>query len=244
MDEHETKAKDDKVVCMEITDISEDRPLRRYRNDFVVREAEVKIKVGGKIYTRLFCLPSHFEELAIGHLKSEGLDPSYIANLDVEEANPGKYVIRVTLEREVHRNPSKVNSRIKIRCEGVFKRVKELGEKGVLYKVTGGTHVVAAFDQNGEGIFIEDVSRHCAIDKLIGMCIRKEIVMSKSILVTSSRQTRSTMKKVIFAGFPIVISISAPTELAIRDADEFGITLVGFARDKRFNVYTNDWRIL
>jgi len=238
------KQNDDRVVCMEITNISEDRLLRRFRNDFVIREAEVKIKVGGKINTRLFCLPSHFEELAIGHLKSEGLDPSYIANLDVEEANPWKYVIRVTLEREVHQNPSKVNSRLKIGCEGVFKRVKELGEKGVLYKATGGTHVVAAFDQNGEGIFIEDVSRHCAIDKLIGTCIKHGIEITESVLLTSCRQTHSTMKKVIFAGFPIVISVSAPTELAIRDAEKFGITLVGFARDNGFNVYTNDWRIL
>ena len=120
-------------------------------------------------------------------IKSEGLDPSYIANLDGEEANPWKYVIRVTLEREVHQNPSKVNSRIKIRCEGVFKRVKELGEKGVLYKVTGGTHVVAALDQNGEGIFIEDVSRHCAIDKLIGTCIKHGIEIPESVLLTSCR---------------------------------------------------------
>jgi FdhD protein len=243
------KQKDDKIVCMEITDISEDMPLRRYRNDFVVREAEVKIKVGGKIYARLFCLPSHFEELAIGYLKSEGLDPSLISNLEVEEVNPEmeEYEIRVKLEKRVlRRDPSKVNSEIKINQEVVFNLLKKLEEGSILYKATGGTHVVASssLNQKGETLFIEDVSRHCAIDKLIGMCIRNEMEMSKSILVTSSRQTRSTMKKVIFAGFPIVISISAPTELAIRDADEFGITLVGFARDKRFNVYTNDWRIL
>jgi len=126
----------------------------------------------------------------------------------------------------------------------VFKRVKELGEEGVLYKAMGGTHVVAAFDQNGAGAFIEDVSRHCAIDKLIGTCIKKGIEISENVLVTSSRQTHTTVKKVLFAGFPVAISVSAPTELAIRDAAEFGITLVGFARDKRFNVYTNGWRIL
>ncbi len=83
--------KGDKVICMEITDISEDLPLRRYRNDVVAREAEVRIKVGGRIYTRLFCLPSHLEELAIGHLKSEGFDLSSISNLEVEEGNPRRF---------------------------------------------------------------------------------------------------------------------------------------------------------
>ncbi len=238
------KKRGEALAPVKIREVSGDKCLQRHRDDFVVREAEVRIEVGGGPHSQLFCLPSHFEELAIGHLYSEGLDTSYIANLDAEGANPGKYVIRVTLEREVHRNPSKVNSRIKIRCEDVFKRVKELGEKGVLYKATGGTHVVAAFDQKGQGIFIEDISRHCAIDKLIGTCIKNGIEISESVFVTSSRQTHTTVKKVLFAGFPVAISVSAPTEQAIRDAEEFGITLVGFARDKRFNVYTNGWRIL
>ena len=232
------------LAPVKIREVSRDKCLQRHRGDFVVREAEVRIQVGEELHSQLFCLPSHFEELAIGHLNSEGLDTSYIASLDVEEAKPGKYEIRVTLEREVHRNPSKINSRIKIRCEDVFKRVKELGEEGVLYKATGGTHVVAAFDQNGAGIFIEDISRHCAIDKLIGTCIKNGIEISENVLVTSSRQTHTTVEKVLFAGFPVAISVSAPTEQAIRDATEFGITLVGFARDKRFNVYTNGWRIL
>ncbi len=161
------------LAPVKIREVSGDKYLQRHRDDFVVREAEVRIDVSGELHSQLFCLPSHFEELAIGHLNSERLDTSYIANLDVEEVNPGKYVIRVTLEREVHRNPSQVNSRIKIRYEDVFKCVKELGEEGVLYKAAGGTHVVAAFDQNGAGIFIEDISRHCAIDKLIGTCIKR-----------------------------------------------------------------------
>jgi FdhD protein len=93
-------------------------------------------------------------------------------------------------------------------------------------------------------MFIEDISRLCAIDKLIGLCIENGIEIPESVLLTSCRQTHSTAKKVLFVGFPITISVSAPTELAIRDAEKFGITLIGFARDNRFNVYTNDWRIL
>ncbi len=62
-----------------------------------------------------------------------------------------------------------------------------------MYKAMGGTHVVAAFDQNGAGIFIEDISRHCAIDKLIGTCIKEGIAISENVLVTSSRQTHALM---------------------------------------------------
>ena len=239
------KVKDDKVLrIVNLSEVSEDESLRRYREDIVVREAEVRIKVGGRIHTRLFCLPSHFEELAIGYLNSEGLDPAYISNIEVVEVNPEIYEIRVTLEKRVYRNPSKGESKIKIKKAEVFELVKKLEQGGILYKETGGTHVVASFAQKREALFIEDISRHCAIDKLIGVCIKNGIEIPESVLLTSCRHTHSTMKKVINAGFPIVVSVSAPTELAIRDAEEFGVTLVGFARDNRFNVYTNDWRIL
>ena len=239
------KEKDDKVTrIVKISEVSEDKLIQRYKEDLVVREVEVRIKVDGKIHTQLFCLPSRFEELAIGYLNSEGLDPSHISNIEVEEVNPEIYEIQVKSEKRVYRNPSKVASEIKIKKEEVRELVKKLEKGSILYKATGGTHVVASFDQKREAFFIEDISRHCAIDKLIGTCIKHGIEISESVLVTSCRHTHSTIKKVIFAGFPVVISVSGPTELAIRDAAEFGITLIGFARDNRFNVYTNDWRIL
>ncbi len=127
--------KGDKVICMEITDISEDLPLRRYRNDVVAREAEVRIKVGGRIYTRLFCLPSHLEELAIGHLKSEGFDLSSISNLEVEEGNPEQeeYEIRVKLEkRALRKNPSKVSTEMKITISCV-NLVQSRGNSSIVY---------------------------------------------------------------------------------------------------------------
>jgi len=242
----EQKVKDDRVMLVKIREVYEDK--RRYRADLVVREAEVAIKVGGKSYIRLFCLPSHFEELAIGYFKSEGFDPSHISNIEVKQVNPEKHEINMDIETEkkVHqkKTPPKVKSELKIRKEEVFYLAKQLEEVGILYKDTGGTHVAASLNQEREIIFIEDVSRHCAIDKLIGLCIKNGIELSESVLVTSCRHTHSTMKKAISAGFPIIISVSAPTHLAVKSAEEFGVTLIGFARDKRFNVYTNEWRIL
>jgi len=239
------KMKEDGSITVEISTISETE--QRYIADSVVRETEARLKVDGRLCTQLFCLPYHFEELAIGYLTTGGLDPAYIANIEVKEVkevDPAIYEILVTLEKEVYRNPLTVNSQLRIKKEDVFAYVNELEEGGILFKATGGTHVVAAFSRGSDTILIEDVSRHCAIDKLVGACITKGIEISESVLMTSCRQTYTTMKKEICAGFPITISVSAPTALAVREADEFGMTLVGFARDKRFNVYTNDWRIV
>ena len=236
------KMKDDGSITVEISTISE--AGRQHRVDSVVRETEARLKVDGKLCTQLFCLPYHFEELAIGYLTTGGLDPAYITNIEVKEVDPAIYEILVTLEKEVYRNPLTVNSQLRIKKEDVFAYVNELEEGGILFKATGGTHVVAAFSRGSDTILIEDVSRHCAIDKLVGTCITKGIATAESVLVTSCRQTYTTMKKEICAGFPITISVSAPTALAVKEADEFGMTLVGFARDKRFNLYTNDWRIL
>jgi FdhD protein len=236
------KMKDDRVITVEINTISETG--RQHRVDSVVRETETRLKVDGRLCSQLFCLPYHFEEFAIGYLTTGGLDPAYIANIEVKKVDPAVYEILVTLEKEVYRNPLAVNSQLRIKKEDVFAYVNELEEGGILFKATGGTHVVASFSRGSDTILIEDVSRHCAIDKLVGACITKGIAISESVLMTSCRQTYTTVKKEICAGFPITISVSAPTTLAVKEADEFGMTLVGFARDKRFNVYTNDWRIV
>lgn len=233
---------DDKVTSVEISEVSEDS--QRHRTDVVVRETEVAIKVNGDIFNRLFCLPFQLEELAIGHLKSNGLNISFASDIEVEQLNPDVYEIDVELERREYQSLSKVNSGLKIKKEEVFELAGKLDYEGYLYKKTGGTHVAGVFDVFNRGsIFVEDISRHCAIDKVVGICIKNEIEISGSVLVSSCRQTRSTMKKEIQAGFPIIISLSAPTHLAINDAKAFGLMLIGFAGEKKFNVYSNDWRI-
>lgn len=83
------------------------------------------------------------------------------------------------------------------------------------------------------------MSRHCAINKAGGLCLKMGIPIEESALVTSCRQTYSTMRKAVNAGFKVVMSVSAPTKEAVDIARSFGITLIGFAREGRFNVYAN-----
>jgi FdhD protein len=119
--------------------------------------------------------------------------------------------------------------------------IKALNENSFLYQRTGCTHVIGICGD--KEIFVEDISRHCAIDKAIGLAIRDGITLANSSLVTSCRQTASTIRKAIFCEIPIVISIAAPTDLAIKEANEYRITLIGFASSKGFNIYSHDWRI-
>ena len=210
---------------------------RKKQLDSVVREAEVVIRVDGRVRQRLFCLPRDLEELAVGHLASRG---TAVADVQVErEADR----VLVSAKRVGTLRPRKARSQLKMTEHEVFDLVRRMEENCPLYRETGGTHVVAVF-QGSSAVFAEDVSRHCAIDKVIGSSLMRGIKLSKSVLVTSCRQTQSAMKKVVHAGIPVVVTISAPTGLAIRTAEQSGVTLVGFVRGRQFNVYSHEWRIL
>jgi FdhD protein len=210
---------------------------REARLDSVIHEAEVVIKLDGRTRQRLYCLPTALEELALGYLLSMGIT---VSDIEIEW---GANKISVSAKRAGTIKPQKVTSRLRITESDVFDFIKKLDENNPLYKKSGATHVVGVFHGSG-AIFVEDISRHCAIDKIIGLSLKKGIDLPQSVLVTSCRQTLSTIKKGIYARVPIIITISATTYLAIESAQLMGITLVGFARDRRFNIYSHDWRIL
>ena len=214
---------------------------RRRRIDQVARESEVVIRLNGINYNQIFCSSSHLEEMAIGNLISEGFDVSHVTNIKIERKNV--FFIDVTMNDAEKIKPKKIGSKMRMTGRDVLKFAEELDENSFLFKKTGGTHVVGVCNGNNS-IFVEDISRHCAIDKIIGICARDKIDSSQNVLVVSCRQTASTMRKVIIGRFPIVISLSAPTDLAIKFADEFGVTLIGFASPEHFNIYTHAWRIL
>ena len=202
--------------------------------DSVVHEAQVTLEIGGSFYTHLYCLPTNLDELATGYSFSEGISPNKIEIAGEK--------IKFLGVKPGDNKPGKITSQKKIRKEEVIESIKALDKRGFLFKKTGGTHVVGICE-GGSSIFVEDISRHCAIDKIIGLAIKNKFDLSSSNLVTSCRQTISTIRKAVKAQIPIVISISAPTDLAIKEAREFGVTLVGFCRNNEFNIYSHEWRI-
>ncbi|XZF61203.1 MAG: formate dehydrogenase accessory sulfurtransferase FdhD [Gloeotrichia echinulata DVL01] len=133
----------------------------------------------------------------------------------------------------------------RVKPEIIYSLPDKLRSAQGIFTATGGLHAAAVFDAQGNLLNLrEDVGRHNALDKLIGSAmLSEELPFNNHIVMVSGRSSFELLQKSVAAGVPIVCSVSAPSSLAVSVAQEFGITLIGFLRGERFNVYTGWERI-
>ena len=157
-------------------------------------------------------------------------------------SSPWRDLIKRTLDES--KETIKSRDDIKIKSELIYTSIKEMQKETVLYRETGGCHGAAIFNLEGRLLGCkEDIGRHNAIDKVIGDLLLKKHNFKDIFLTSTGRLTGDSVLKAIRAKIPIVVSLSAAVESGIRLAFGYGITLIGFVRGSRMNIYTHSRRI-
>ena len=136
-----------------------------------------------------------------------------------------------------------LNSRLSLPAFRLASLAEEFGRRSALHRMTGGVHACGIADTDKVLLFAEDVSRHNAFDKAAGMAVRGGLDTSQKIALTTCRLSAGIVGKAIAHGLPILASRSAPTAMGLQLAQRFGLTLVGFLRGQRMNVYTGYQRV-
>jgi FdhD protein len=138
-----------------------------------------------------------------------------------------------------------ISSDLEIDATTIHKLPGQLDAVQDLFRETGGLHAAALFDPDGSLTDVrEDVGRHNAMDKLVGSLVLKNAIpMTDKIMLVSGRASFELVQKAVMAGVPIMAAVGAPSSLAVELAATYGMTLIGFLRDGRFNVYTKPKRL-
>jgi len=238
-------------------------------DEVVVREFPVTLILNNQELVTLLCSPKDLDYLAAGFLHSEGLLKSKdeIKNIAVDdqrgvvrlETVEGKEVTQDVLSKRIITSgcgkgasfyspadvaSQKVDSQVEILADEVFVLVNKFQHGSEVYLATHGVHSAALCDNKGILVFSEDIGRHNALDKIFGQCLLQDIPTNDRIVVISGRISSEMLHKVAKRDIPILISISAPTNLGVKLADELGITLIGLAKGNRMNVYAGGWRVV
>jgi len=237
--------------------------------DLVVTERAITVmidKVGS--YT-IMCTPCDIEALAAGFIFSEGIITSAkdIVSISVKDSSPDVVGIvvndpsRIKIQRNLivasscgmcgTRNIDKMlkemppcSDTLRLTPSDISRIVENLKPTQQLFRVTGGSHAAGIFDSKGNIFAVaEDIGRHSALDKAIGKCILAGQTTTGCGAVLSSRISLEMVTKAAKAGIELIAAVSAPSSYAIEAAEKFNITLCGFVRGKKLNIYTHPHRI-
>jgi FdhD protein len=239
--------------------------------DLVAVEEPLQIRIGDRDVAITMRTPGQDRELAAGFLFTEGIlrSASQIADITTDDRGTvtlqlsegagvdfatrnfyvtsscgvcGKASIEALLESGC---PALPHGAPRIAASVIASMPDKLREAQAVFEHTGGLHAAGLFDAAGNLLRVrEDVGRHNAVDKLIGWALLEDrLPLHENILMLSGRISFELVQKALMAGIPVVAAVGAPSSLAIETALRFGMTLIGFLRGQRFNVYSGNERL-
>ncbi|MBO1512043.1 formate dehydrogenase accessory sulfurtransferase FdhD [Metabacillus bambusae] len=260
-----------------IKNMSVNQKIIKYTNgqlvetvDDIVTEFPLTIFVNDQEFATIVCTPTHFEEMVVGFLASEGVIRFHkdIDSLNIDEDAGYAHVklhVDVTTSQQYYskrfigsccgksrqfyfhndvRTAKTSTSKLTISPSQCINLMNEMQTSSIVFQETGGVHNAALCTADKLIISRTDIGRHNALDKLYGYSILNQIPTREKIIVFSGRISSEVLVKAAKIGVGIVLSKSAPTDLAIKLAEDLNITAVGFIRDKSFNVYSHKDRIV
>jgi FdhD protein len=236
--------------------------------DVTIEEARLNLFLNGEKAISMMTIPKDQDAHAIGFLMSENVISSLEDIKEIKISQDGLRVdIKANIDEKSLQNLYKEKtlvsgcgggvtgniegsleipfnqSSFKVKPETIYSEVKKFYQESELYLLTGCVHKAMIYLLDGTTITAEDIGRHNAIDKVVGKCILKKLDTKKSILFVSGRLSSEMVTKAVMHKIPIVVSRTAPTYLGVQTANKHGLTLIGFARGKRMNIYTHSGRI-
>ncbi len=233
-----------------------------YTEDLVALEKKVRISVNGSEVVSLYCTPSMVKELAVGLVMTEGIikgkwcaerisvqyGEEVLVDIPAEGevSTEGRTITSgcvggVTFGRETERDT--LHDPFTIDRNSLKYLFSDFQARSELYRLTGCVHSAALSDGKVILCFAEDIGRHNAVDKVIGYALLERIPFSGKIMLASGRISSEISSKCSRWGIPVLATRTAPTNLALEIAEKRGVTVVGFVRGNRFNVYTHPERI-
>jgi FdhD protein len=228
-------------------------------------ETPISLTVNGESWLTFMCTPTQLEALAVGFLFAEGVIQTADEVADVRVCEHGDN-IDVWLDHSIEQPKSWRRTSgctggmtavdLLARPDTTFQAdaprldpeaigflVDMLFDSQELYRETGGVHTSALSDGARIILSAEDIGRHNTLDKIAGLCVMKSIWPESRILITTGRISSEMLQKAARLQAPILISRTSPSSLSIEMANRYGITLIGYARRQRFNVYSNAQRV-
>lgn len=235
---------------------NETRPIEKP----VVRETAWTIYVNGQELVTILCTPDKMSFLVLGFLASEGIikslddvgllrvceDEGNVVDVRLRDENlslPRKRVLLsgcgggVTFE-DLKTSHARLTSSFTVTPAQISKLMRDLQKNAKVYRSAGGIHASALSDGERLLVVAEDVGRHNTLDKIRGECIYHHIPTTDRIILTTGRISSEMVNKAVRMEVPVVVSRTSPTDLAIRLAESWGITVIGYVRSEKMNIYT------